>query len=95
MSACIGRCGTKVVVEYSATSSTEYVNRDVLRLVGRLSIEGFDGRTALLAGLVAELTEVTRAVKVKNPIIGQLNSLAGITERALDLMKAEKAANPV
>ena len=67
--------------------------RDVLRLIGRLSIEGFDGRTAMLAGLVAELTEVTRAVKVKNPIVGHLNSLAGITESALDLMKAEKAAN--
>jgi len=68
--------------------------RDVLRLIGRLSIEEFDGRTAMLAGLVAELTEVTRAVKVKNPIVVHLNSLAGITERALDLMKAEKAANP-
>jgi len=66
--------------------------RDVLRLIGRLNIENFDGRTALLAGLVAELTEVTRAVKVKNPVTAQLNSLAGITGRALDLMKAEKRA---
>ena len=64
--------------------------RDVLRLIGRLSIESYEGRTAILAGLVAELTEVTRAVKVKNPIAEHLDTLAGITERALDLMKAEK-----
>jgi len=64
--------------------------RDVLRLIGRLNIESYDGRTALLTGLVAELAEVTRSVKVKNPVTQQLNSLAGITERALDLMKAEK-----
>ncbi len=68
--------------------------RDVLRLIGRLSIENYDGRTALLAGLVAELAEVTRAVKDKNPVTQQLNNLAQISESALDLMKAEKSAAP-
>ena len=64
--------------------------RDVLHLIGRISIENFEGRTAMLAGLIAELAEVTRAVKVKNPVTKHLKSLADITDRALDLMKAEK-----
>ena len=66
--------------------------RDVLRLIGRLSIENYDGRTALLAGLVAELAEVTRSIKVKNPVTQHLDTLATITDRALDLMKSEKKA---
>jgi hypothetical protein len=69
--------------------------RDVLRLIGRTSINEFEGRTSLLTGLVAELSEVTRSIKVKNPVAEHLNTLAGFTEKALDLIKAEKdAADP-
>lgn len=65
--------------------------RDVLRLIGRISIDSFEGRTAMLAGLIVELNAVTSAVKVKNPITAQLNKLADITDRALVLMQAVKA----
>ena len=65
--------------------------RDVLRLIGRISIDSFEGRTAMLAGLIVELNAVTSSVKVKNPITAQLNKLADITDRALVLMKAVKA----
>lgn len=65
--------------------------RDVLRLIGRISIDSFEGRTAMLAGLIVELNAVTASVKVKNPITTQLNKLADITDRALALMKEEKA----
>lgn len=69
--------------------------RDVLRLIGRTSINEFEGRTSLLTGLVAELAELTRSIKVSNPVAKHLDTLAQYTKRALDLIKAEKdAAGP-
>lgn len=67
--------------------------RDVLRLIGRITVEEYDGRTTLLSGLVAELVEVTRSVRLANPVAAQLQNLAGITTRALDLLKTEKKDN--
>lgn len=64
--------------------------RDVLRLIGRYHIQSYEGRTALLAGLILELKEVTDAVQVKNPIAEQLNALLPIAERARALFQEEK-----
>jgi hypothetical protein len=63
--------------------------RKVLRLVGRKHIAAFDARTALLEELVAELAEVTRAVKVRHPLAQHLTDLAALTDEALGLMKDE------
>lgn len=65
--------------------------RDVLRLIGRHHIQSYEGRTALLAGLILELKEVTDAVQVEHPIAEQLNALLPIVERARALFQEDKA----
>ncbi|MDA0240285.1 MAG: hypothetical protein O3A84_09705 [Proteobacteria bacterium] len=68
--------------------------RDVLRLIGAYHVASYEGRTALLTGLIAELNEVTESITVTNPVAGQLEQLAGIALRARGLFKEEKTALP-
>src|SRR5262245_23557400 len=58
---------------------------DLLLLRAQQASDDFNGRTARLTGLITELTDFTKTVKVKNPIIARLNSLAGIVDKASGL----------
>lgn len=65
---------------------------DLLLLLGRQAVTDYEGRTAMLTGLIAELTQFTRGIKVKNPIASKVDMLAGLADKAVDLFKAEKQA---
>ena len=64
--------------------------KDVLRLIARQAILDYEGRTAALTGLIAELKEVTDNIEVENPIAKQMDDIAGIAEKASKLFKKEK-----
>ena len=63
---------------------------DILLLIGRHAINSYEGRTALLTGLIAELSEFNKTIKVENPIAAQVDELADIADKAVDLFKSEK-----
>jgi len=63
---------------------------DILLLIGRHSVNNYEGRTALLTGLITELAEFNRTVRVKSPIAGAVDNLTAIAEKAADLFRAEK-----
>ncbi|NKB58204.1 MAG: hypothetical protein GKS00_17910 [Alphaproteobacteria bacterium] len=65
---------------------------DVLRLIGLHAVASYEGRTALLTGLIAELAEVNKSIQVSNPIVPYVDELTKIGDKAVDLFKKEKKA---
>jgi len=63
---------------------------DVLLLIGRHAVGSFEGRTALLTGLIAELTEFNKTIQVANPIAAHVDNLTAIADKAMGLFKDEK-----
>lgn len=63
---------------------------DVLLLIGSHAVSNYEGRTALLTGLIAELSEFNRSIQVQNPIREHVDQLTGIVEKAHELFKKEK-----
>ena len=54
------------------------------------TLESVQGRTALLTGLITELTEVIEAVEVKPPFAGAVATLTGLVDSARTRLAAEK-----
>lgn len=54
------------------------------------TLETVAGRTALLAGLIEELSRVTAGVQVNPPYLEAAKSLTTLTTRATALLEAEK-----
>jgi hypothetical protein len=63
---------------------------DLLLLIAGEAMKDYEGRTAALAGMIAELTAFTRGVKVKNPITAKLDTLTKLADKAVDLFQIEK-----
>ena len=59
-------------------------------LMGAEAVEEYEGRTAVLTGLVAQLSAFTKGIQVKNPIVDKVNALTAIAEKAADLAKVDK-----
>jgi len=54
------------------------------------TIETVQGRTALLTGLIAELTQVIEAVNVQPPYMGAVKAVTKIVDSARSRLAAEK-----
>jgi hypothetical protein len=68
---------------------------DVLLLAGQHVISEYEGRTAILTGLIAELTAFTQTIQVENPIVGQVaqaTAFMSLVDKARVLFDKEKAA---
>lgn len=63
---------------------------DIMLLIGRHAVNSYEGRTAMLTGLIAEISEFRKTIQVENPIREQVDNLAGIADKAVDLFKKEK-----
>jgi len=63
---------------------------DVLLLIGRHAVNSYEGRTALLTGLITELSDFNKNIKVANPIAARVDELTTIAGKAVDLFKKEK-----
>ena len=65
---------------------------DLLLLSGRQAVDRYEGRTAILTGLIAELNEFTKGIQVKNPIASQVGNLTALADKAMTLFKNEKGS---
>jgi len=74
--------------EERAAAREAYI--DVLRLIGRHSINSYEGRTAQLTGLITELNGVTRSINETSPVAGHIDTLEALGTQALELFKEEK-----
>ncbi len=65
---------------------------DVLLLIGQYAVDSYEGRTALLEGLIAKLREFAKKIQVTNPIASSVDELTTIADKAVALFEDEKAA---
>jgi hypothetical protein len=63
---------------------------NLLLLEGKAVISDFEGRTAVLAGLIEELKTFTQAIKVHNPIATQVTKFTTLVNEATDLFATVK-----
>lgn len=63
---------------------------DIELLIAQHAIDDYKSRTALLTGLIAELTQVTKDIQVANPIVDRLTEIANVAEKAGELFAMEK-----
>jgi len=57
----------------------------LLLLENKALISDFEGRTAVLADLIKELTTFTESIKVHNPVATQINKITTLVGEATDL----------
>lgn len=67
---------------------------DVLLLIGQYAVDSYEGRTALLKGLIDKLGEFTQNIQVTNPIASSVDELTRIAGKAVALFEDEKQARP-
>ena len=87
----------RILESIHATSEQKNVAEKALQdltvLHGAYPIGRIEGRTAVLSGLIIELTAVMEAIQV-NPVGGALDSLNQILSTARELYQAEKIHLP-
>ena len=67
---------------------------DVLLLIGQFAVDSYEGRTALLEGLIDKLSEFTQNIQVTHPIASSVDELTKISAKAVALFENEKKAAP-
>ena len=84
----------KVVGSIKATADQKTValqsSKDLTALLLAHTLAQVESRTALLTGLIVELTQVTDAVKVKPPYAGAIDRFSKLIGTATDLYNIEK-----
>jgi hypothetical protein len=66
--------------------------RDLSSMLVAHTLQTIEGRTALLAGLIVELSEVIASVHTSPPFAGSVDSLTVLLNQAQMLFKQEKQA---
>jgi hypothetical protein len=65
-------------------------SKDLTTMLLAHTVASIEGRTALLTGLIVELTQVTESIKVKPPYAGALTGFGKIIGKASKLFDSEK-----
>jgi len=67
--------------------------RDLTIMLGRFHTDSFEGRSALLLGLIHELREVTDRIQPNSPVAGVLKRFNTVLAAAGELLKAERGGS--
>lgn len=83
---------TKIVQQGDEAQQEEALKTldDLTAMMLAHTIETVQGRTALLTGLISELTQITDSIKVRPPYVGALDSVTTIIDKVRVSLAKEK-----
>lgn len=83
---------TKIVQQGDEAQQAEALKTldDLTAMMLAHTIETVQGRTALLTGLISELTQITDAIEVDPPYAGALDTVAAIVDKVRVRLAQEK-----
>ena len=72
------------------TKAARQTLKDLTAMSLANTLKTVEGRTAILAGLIVELSQITEKVKVNPPYLGAMKKLTSLTKTAQNLFTKEK-----